>query len=73
MILGIINKAQRIRNKGFFNTVIANHWSPFNYQINDEYSNWKNVLNAYPGLSRQINEHQRFRFDALGDLYNEDL
>lgn len=54
MIMSIINKAQTQRNKGFWETV-EEQFVPFNFALNEEYSNDKNAAEFIPNLPWPFN------------------
>ena len=54
MIMSIINKAQKQRNKGFWET-IEEQFVPFNFALNEEYSNAKNAAEFIPNLPWPVN------------------
>ena len=75
MIMSIINKAQKQRNKGFWET-IEEQFVPFNFALNEEYSNAKNAAEFIPNLPWPFNVDfpdggSEVGVIAIGNIYDK--
>ena len=75
MIMSIVHNAQKQRNKGFWET-IKEQFVPFNFALNEEYSNAKNAAEFIPNLPWPFNIDfpdggSEVGVIAIGNLYDK--